>query len=109
MSATMPKPRQRRGDLIFSGTPAGVGPVKSGDVLEGHVDGVGEVLAPGAAADIVVFDPATVRDAATFDAPHAYAEGIPYVLVNGVFVVRGGASTDARPGAVLARPAISSR
>lgn len=66
-------------------------------------------LAPGAAADIVVFDPATVRDAATFDAPHAYAEGMPYVLVNGVFVVRGGAATDARPGAVLARPAISSR
>lgn len=58
-------------------------------------------LAPGAAADIVMFDPATVRDAATFDAPHAYPEGIPHVLVNGTFVVRSGAATTARPGAVL--------
>lgn len=58
-------------------------------------------LVPGAAADIVIFDRAKVRDAATFDAPHAYPDGIPHVLVNGVFVVRGGAPTGARPGAVL--------
>ncbi len=38
-------------------------------------------LAVGAAADIVIFDPATVGDAATFETPHAYARGIPYVLV----------------------------
>ncbi|MEX2273593.1 MAG: D-aminoacylase [Vicinamibacterales bacterium] len=59
-------------------------------------------LAAGAAADIVVFDPARVRDVATFDAPHGYAEGIPHVLVNGMFVVRNGAQTAERPGAVLA-------
>jgi N-acyl-D-amino-acid deacylase len=56
----------------------------------------------GYAADLVVFDPVTVADAATFEAPHAYARGIPYVLVNGVFVVRNGAQTDARPGQVIA-------
>jgi fumarylpyruvate hydrolase len=33
----------RPGDLIYSGTPAGVGPVKRGDKLEGHVDGVGDL------------------------------------------------------------------
>ena len=42
----------------------------------------------GYAADLVVFDPATVADAATFEKPHAYARGMPYVLVNGVFVVQ---------------------
>ena len=56
----------------------------------------------GYAADIVVFDPATVADAATFEKPHAYPAGIPYVLVNGVVVVRKGEHTGARPGQVLA-------
>ena len=56
----------------------------------------------GYVADVVVFDPVTVADAATFEAPHAYARGIPYVLVNGVFVVRNSAQTDARPGQVIA-------
>ena len=59
------------------------------------------ILAPGNAADIVVFDRATVGDAATFDKPHAYARGIPYVLVNGVPVIRNGEHTSARPGMVL--------
>jgi N-acyl-D-amino-acid deacylase len=55
----------------------------------------------GHAADLVVFDPARVRDAATFERPHQYAEGIPYVLVNGVVVVKNGEHTGARPGQVL--------
>ncbi|MDQ3070252.1 MAG: D-aminoacylase, partial [Acidobacteriota bacterium] len=59
--------------------------------------------------DLVVFDPATVRDTATFDAPHAYPEGIPHVLVNGVFVVRAGQQTDARPGVVVARSLLTGR
>ncbi|CAN5838003.1 D-aminoacylase [soil metagenome] len=52
-------------------------------------------------ADLVLFDPATVSDAATFEKPHAYATGIPYVLVNGVVVVRDGAHTGATPGVIL--------
>ena len=55
----------------------------------------------GYAADLVIFDAATVGDAATFEKPHAYAVGVPYVLVNGVVVVRRGEQTPARPGQVL--------
>jgi N-acyl-D-amino-acid deacylase len=55
----------------------------------------------GYAADLVVFDPAAVSDRATFEQPHAYASGIPYVFVNGVAVVSKGDQTDARPGTVL--------
>ena len=66
-------------------------------------------IAAGAAADIVVFDPARVRDVATFEKPHAYPEGIPHVVVNGVFVVRDGKTTGERPGAVLARSVLTSR
>jgi N-acyl-D-aspartate/D-glutamate deacylase len=55
----------------------------------------------GYAADLVVFDPATVGDRATFEKPHAYAAGIPYVVVNGVTVVSKGEQTSARPGVVL--------
>jgi N-acyl-D-amino-acid deacylase len=58
-------------------------------------------IAPGAFADVVVFDRTTVGDAATFDKPHAYARGIPYVLVNGVVVVKNGEQTAARPGVAL--------
>ncbi|HEY2017199.1 MAG TPA: amidohydrolase family protein [Bryobacteraceae bacterium] len=47
-------------------------------------------LAVGADADITVFDPARVTDKATFDQPAQYSEGIPYVLVNGVIVVKDG-------------------
>jgi N-acyl-D-amino-acid deacylase len=67
-----------------------------------RLDGRG-LLKEGYAADVVVFDAATVRDAATFEQPHAYAEGIPYVLVNGVVVVRKGEHTRARPGKALTR------
>src|SRR5690606_14247955 len=66
-------------------------------------------IAPGAAADLVIFDPKTVRDAATFDAPHAYPAGIPHVVVNGVPVVRDGEPTGARPGVVIARSLLDAR
>lgn len=56
------------------------------------------VLRPGASADVVVFDPDTVIDKATFDAPHAYAEGFEFVFVNGVAVIRDGQMTGALPG-----------
>jgi N-acyl-D-amino-acid deacylase len=58
-------------------------------------------LQQGYAADVVIFDPATVRDPATFERPHAFAAGIPFVLVNGVAVVRDGQHTGAKPGRVL--------
>ena len=57
----------------------------------------------GMMADLVVFDPATVRDRATFSDPHQYPEGITYVLVNGVAVVDSGRFTNARPGRALRR------
>lgn len=60
-------------------------------------------IAEGMWADLVLFDAAHVRDRATFDDPHQYPEGIPYVLVNGVPVVDGGEFTDARPGRILRR------
>lgn len=59
------------------------------------------VIKEGYAADIVLFDANTVADAATFEKPHAYATGIPYVLVNGVVVVRNGEHTGATPGVLL--------
>nr|MBA3297430.1 amidohydrolase family protein [Acidobacteriota bacterium] len=59
------------------------------------------VLRVGLAADIVLFDAATIGDAATFEKPHAYATGIPYVFVNGVLVVKHGEHTGMKPGVVL--------
>lgn len=53
------------------------------------------------AADLVILDPLTVADAATFERPHSYAVGIPHVLVNGVFVIRNGEHTGATPGQAL--------
>jgi N-acyl-D-amino-acid deacylase len=60
-------------------------------------------LRVGSAADLVVFDPAAVRDTATFDRPHAYPDGFRFVLVNGVVVMRDQAHTGARPGAIVRR------
>ena len=54
-------------------------------------------LAVGADADITVFDPAKVIDRATFDQPAQYSEGIPYVIVNGVPVVKNGELDESSP------------
>lgn len=62
------------------------------------------VLRPGLKADIAVFDPARVRDAATFERPHQYAEGFSLVIVNGEIVFESGVMTRARPGRVLYGP-----
>ena len=62
------------------------------------------VLRRGAFADVVVFDPATVADRATYDNPHQYAVGMRHVLVNGVPVLRDGEHTGATPGRALKGP-----
>jgi len=59
------------------------------------------VIRTGAFADIVIFDPATIRDTATYAAPQTLAEGVSDVLVNGVPVRLDGNFTDAFPGRVL--------
>ena len=59
---------------------------------------------PGYFADVVVFDPATVEDRATFEKPHQYAVGVKHVLVNGVPVLRDGEHTGALPGRALWGP-----
>jgi len=67
------------------------------------------VVRPGAFADLVVFDPATVRDRATFEQPKQYAEGVRYVAVNGQLVVDDGAIAAARPGRALRGPGYRQR
>ena len=59
------------------------------------------VLRPGLRADVVVFNPATVKDLATFEKPHQYAEGFSHVIVNGEVVFENSEMTAARPGRVL--------
>lgn len=63
------------------------------------------VLRPGAFADVIVFDPARVRDNATYAAPQTLADGVSDVLVNGVPVLLDGKFTDAAPGRVLRKGA----
>jgi N-acyl-D-amino-acid deacylase len=58
-------------------------------------------LAPGHYADVVVFDPSTIQDHATFERPHQYATGVQHVFVNGQHVLRNGDHTGALPGRVV--------
>ena len=59
------------------------------------------LIRPCMYADIVIFDEAEVRDAATFENPHQYAEGIDYVIVNGKMELHRGERTDVLSGKVL--------
>ena len=61
-------------------------------------------LREGFYADIAIFDPAEVRDHATYDAPHQYSTGMRHVLVNGVPVLRDGEHTGALPGQIIRGP-----
>ncbi len=58
----------------------------------------------GMFADVVVFDPATIADHATFEKPHQYATGVKHVFVNGVQVIKDGEHTGAKPGRALWGP-----
>ena len=62
------------------------------------------ILRPGMAADLVVFDPASIKDQATFEDPNQISTGLKQVVVNGVVVVNEGKHTGAKPGAVLRGP-----
>ena len=59
------------------------------------------LLKAGQAADVVIFDPATVGETNSFEKPKSYAKGVPYVLVNGVVVIDDGEHTGAKPGKPL--------
>jgi N-acyl-D-amino-acid deacylase len=62
------------------------------------------LLAPGFAADVVVFDRATIGDRATFEKPHQYSVGMKDVFVNGVQVLSDGEHTGKYPGKVIRGP-----
>lgn len=61
-------------------------------------------LTPGYYADVVVFDPQTIQDHATFEQPHQYSTGVMHVFVNGIQVLKDGAHTGAKPGRVVRGP-----
>ena len=61
-------------------------------------------LVEGFFADVVIFDPATVSDHATFPKPHQYATGIEQVFINGTQVLKNGQHTGAKPGRVVRGP-----
>src|SRR6516162_3975343 len=62
------------------------------------------LLKEGMFADVVVFDPKTITDHATFEKPHQYATGVKHVFVNGVQVIKDGEHTNAKPGRALWGP-----
>jgi N-acyl-D-amino-acid deacylase len=61
------------------------------------------LLKQGMAADITIFDFENVKDTATYENPHSYPDGIKYVIVNGVMVIKNGEHTGERPGKALRR------
>ena len=63
-----------------------------------------ETTLSGLVADLVLFDPESVADTATFEHPRQRPAGIPHVLVNGVAAIDGGERTDALAGGALRKP-----
>jgi N-acyl-D-amino-acid deacylase len=61
------------------------------------------LIRPGLKADVVVFNPATIADRATFEKPHQYAEGVSAVIVNGQVALKGGQITGSRAGRIVRR------
>ncbi len=66
-------------------------------------------LAPGKFADVVIFDPKTIADRATYEQPHQYAVGVRHVWVNGTQVLKDGEHTGAKPGRVVRGPGAKAR
>jgi N-acyl-D-amino-acid deacylase len=62
------------------------------------------LLKPGMFADVVIFDPQTIADRATFGNPHQYSVGVRDVFVNGQRVLKNGQHTGAKPGRALWGP-----
>ena len=62
------------------------------------------LLHPGYAADVTIFDPASVKDEATFEDPHRYSVGMKHVFVNSVQVLADGEHTGAKPGRAVWGP-----
>ena len=98
-------PRKIRHYAIERGAISIESAIRSSTSLPATIMGLEDrgLIREGLAADLVIFDLATIRDTATFFEPHRYAEGIDYVFVNGVAVVDGGKITGALPGKVLTR------
>ncbi len=67
------------------------------------------LLKEGYAADIVIFDPTTISDHATFEKPHQYSTGVKHVFVNGTQVLKNGEHTGAKPGQVVKGPGWKSK
>jgi N-acyl-D-amino-acid deacylase len=67
------------------------------------------VLKQGMWADLVIFDPSTIRDLASFERPNQLSQGMQYVLVNGVAVIDDAKMTGALPGKVLRGPGYVAR
>jgi N-acyl-D-amino-acid deacylase len=63
------------------------------------------LVRPGFAADLILFDPATIKDISDYSDPHRYSTGIVHLLVNGQPVIRDGRLTGLRPGRVLRKHA----
>jgi N-acyl-D-amino-acid deacylase len=66
-------------------------------------------LVPNCFADVVVFDPRTIGDHATYEKPHQYSTGVRHVWVNGVQVLKDGEHTGAKPGRVVRGPGWKTR
>jgi N-acyl-D-amino-acid deacylase len=77
--------------------------VRSMTSLPAQVFGLADrgAIRRGARADVVIFDPATVKDTATYASPQQLAEGMRFVLVNGVATIADGKATGATPGRAL--------
>ena len=100
-------PRKLRRYAMERGTQSVEDAVRSATSLPARILNLCDrgLLQPGYRADLAMLDLDRVTDRATFTDPHQFADGVPYVLVNGVFVVDAGKPTHKLPGEALSRPA----